>query len=274
MFRPVVVLTFVLVCTFGNGLPVMAQGKAPPLSGALARLEQFPQPMRRVGFVSPLPISDTVPYMFYGTFRQGVMLVEGSLQLRGYDTASARAALGELDHTLAGVKNRGVELIVIGGSVLSFAYDRPTLLARLKKASQKLGVPVTTDMEATVDVMQRAGVHKLAVAHRLTGLDDKALTDYLAAAGFSVEGIVGPQLVVATRAGTAADESSVFAQTGEAAGQMYPHADGILFLGGSTINYPYLAAIQRSTGKPVFNNTMGLLDYVDTWLSAHPKRAP
>ena len=39
---------------------------------------------------------------------------------------------------------------MIGGSVLSFAYDRATLLARLEKASQKLGVPVTTDMEATV----------------------------------------------------------------------------------------------------------------------------
>jgi maleate cis-trans isomerase len=167
-----------------------------------------------------------------------------------------------------------VELIVIGGSVLSFAYDRPTLLARLKELSHKLGVPVTTDMEATVQMMQAAGVRKVAVAHRLTGLDDRALTDYLAAAGFTVEGIVGPQLVVATRAGTTADESSVFAQTGEAAGQMYPHADGILFLGGSTINYPYLAAIQRATGKPVFNNTMGLLDYVDTWLSAHPRRAP
>ena len=44
-------------------------------------------------------------------------------------------------------------------------------------------------------MMQRAGVHKLAVAHRLNGLDDKALTDYLTAAGFAVEGIVGPQLV-------------------------------------------------------------------------------
>jgi maleate cis-trans isomerase len=274
MPRPVVLLAIALIGSCSNGYPVMAQGKAPPLSGALARLEQFPQPMRRVGFVSPLSISDTVPYMFYGTFRHGVMLVEGSLQLRGYDTTSARAALEELDHTLTGVRNRGVELIVMGGSVLSFAYDRPTLLARLKEASQKLGVPITSDMEATVEVMRRGGVHKLAVAHRLSGLDDKALTDYLAAAGFSVEGIVGPQLVVATRAGTAADESSVFAQTGEAAGQMYPHADGILFLGGSTINYPYLATIQRTIGRPVFNNTMGFLDYVDAWLSAHPKRAP
>src|SRR5262245_9501751 len=205
MFRPMVVLAFVLVGACSNGYPVMAQGKAPPLSGALAQLEQFPQPMRRVGFVSPLPISDTVPYMFYGTFRQDVMLVEGSLQLRGYDTASARAALGELDQALAGIKKRGVELIVIGGSVLSFGYDRPTLLARLNDASKKVGGPVTTDMEATVQVMQAAGIRKVAVAHRLSGLEDRALTDYLVAAGFMVEGIVGPQLVVATRAGTAVD---------------------------------------------------------------------
>jgi maleate cis-trans isomerase len=187
--------------------------------------------------------------------------------------ASARAALGELDQTLESLKKRGVELIVIGGSVLSFAYDRPTLLARLKEANQRFGVPVTTDMEATVETMHRLGVHRLAVAHRLTGLDDRALADYLAAAGFSVEGIVGPQLVVATRAGATVDESSLFAQTGEAAGRMYPAAEGILFLGGSTINYPYLATIQRTIGKPVFNNAMGLLDYVDAWLNAHPKRA-
>ncbi len=259
----------------GPSRAVMAQSDAPPLTGSLARLEKFPPPERRVGFVSPLPISDTVPYMFYGAFRDRVMLVQDSLQLRGYDVAAARAALHDLDHALTRIKAHGVELIVIGGSVLSFAYDRATLLERLREASHKLGVPVTTDMEATVQMMQRAGVHKLAVAHRLKGLDDKALTDYLGAAGLSVEGIVGPQLVIATRAGTAADEDSSFALTGEAAGQLYPRADAILFLGGSTINYPYLSMIQRTTGKPVFNNTMAFLDYVDSWLTANPrKRVP
>jgi Arylmalonate decarboxylase len=270
MFRHMARLTAILFGGFAAVGPVMAQHQAPPLSGALVKLEKHPVPQRRIGFVSPLPISDTVPYMFYGTFRHGVMLVEGSLQLAGYDVDSARAALGELDRTLIGVKNRGAELIVIGGSVLSFAYDRATLLARLKDTSQKLGVPVTTDMEATVFMMQGTGVHKVAVAHRLNGLDDQALTDYLVAAGFTVEGIVGPQLVVATRAGKAPDENTIFAETGDAAGRMYPGADAVLFLGGSTINYPYLAAIQRTTGKRVFNNTMGLLDYVDTWLNAHP----
>ena len=263
------------VLAAGASTLVMAQSEGPPLIGALARLERFPTPQRRVGFVSPLPISDTVPYMFYGAFRDRIMLVQESLQLRGYDVASARAALRDLDHVLTGMKTHGVELIVIGGSVLSFAYDRATLLERLQEASHKLGIPVTTDMEATVQMMQRAGVHKLAVAHRLNGLDDKALTDYLTAAGFAVEGIVGPQLVIATRAGMTTDEESVFALTGEAAGQLHPRADGILFLGGSTINYPYLSVIQRATGRPVFNNTMAFLDYVDAWLTANPrKRVP
>jgi maleate cis-trans isomerase len=260
------------VLAAGASTLVMAQSEGPPLIGALARLERFPTPQRRVGFVSPLPISDTVPYMFYGAFRDRIMLVQESLQLRGYDVASARAALRDLDHVLTGMKTHGVELIVIGGSVLSFAYDRATLLERLQEASHKLGIPVTTDMEATVQMMQRAGVHKLAVAHRLNGLDDKALTDYLTAAGFAVEGIVGPQLVIATRAGMTTDEESVFALTGEAAGQLHPRADGILFLGGSTINYPYLSVIQRATGRPVFNNTMAFLDYVDAWLTANPRK--
>ena len=268
-------LGLVLAGAAGPSRAVMAHPDESPLIGALAKLEKFPIPQRRVGFVSPLPISDTVPYMFYGAFRDRVMLVQESLQLRGYDVASARAALRNLDHALTGMKTHGVELIVIGGSVLSFAYDRAALLERLREASHKLGVPVTTDMEATVQMMQRAGVHKLAVAHRLNGLDDKALTDYLVAAGFTVEGIVGPQLVIATRAGSATDEDSAFALTGEAAGQMHPRADGILFLGGSTINYPYLSVIQRTTGKPVFNNTMAFLDYVDSWLTANPrKRVP
>jgi maleate cis-trans isomerase len=259
----------------GSSRAVMAHSDESPLMGALAKLERFPIPQRRVGFVSPLPISDTVPYMFYGAFRDRVMLVQESLHLRGYDVASARAALHDLDHALTGMTTHGVELIVTGGSVLSFAYDRATLLERLREASHKLGVPVTTDMEATVQMMRHAGVHKVAVAHRLNGLDDKALTDYLTAAGFAVEGIVGPQLVIATRAGSPTDENLAFALTGEAAGQLHPRADGILFLGGSTINYPYLSVIQRTTGKPVFNNTMAFLDYVDSWLTSNPrKRVP
>ena len=36
---------------------------------------------------------------------------------------------------------------------------------------------------------------------------------------------------------------------GLAAGQLYPDADGILFLGGSTINYPYLAVDFSGRGK-------------------------
>src|SRR5215470_12808086 len=104
MFRPVAALVLALLCAHSCLDQVMAQKSAPPPAGALARLEAFPPPQRRVGFVSPLPVSDTVPYMFYGTFRSRVMLVEQSLQLGGYDTASARAALGELERALASIK--------------------------------------------------------------------------------------------------------------------------------------------------------------------------
>jgi hypothetical protein len=76
--------------------------------------------------------------------------------------------------------------------------------------------------------------------------------------------------VIATRAGKTADEGSVFPQPGKPRVSSIQPPTGILFLGGSTINYPYLAAIQRATGKPVFNNTMGFLDYVETWLTANP----
>ena len=176
-------------------------------------------PERRIGFVSPLAINDTVPYMFYGAFRDRVMMVTQTLSLRGYDTEFARAALNELDQALSGIAKRGAEMIVVGGSVLSFAYDRPNLLARLSAASEKLGVPVTTDMEAAVQTMQRAGVRKVAVAHRLNGLDNKALTDYFAAAGFSVEGISGPNPPAGS---TAQGETAIFTEIGLAAGRQYP----------------------------------------------------
>jgi maleate cis-trans isomerase len=244
---------------------------AAPLAGALNKLDGFPMPQRRVGFVSPLAINDTVPYMFYGAFRDRVMMVTQTLSLTGYDIESARKALGELDQALAGITKRGAEMIVVGGSVLSFAYDRPTLLARLAAASEKLGVPVTTDMEATVMIMQRAGIRKVAVAHRLNGLDNKALADYLAAAGFSLEGISGP---ASPPGSTAQGETAIFAELGIAAGKSFPQADGILFLGGSTVNYPYLAEIQRETGKRVFNNTMGMFDYMQEWIDANPAKKP
>jgi hypothetical protein len=141
MFRPVGALVLALLCAHSCLDRVMAQKSAPPLAGALARLEAFPPPQRRVGFVSPLPISDTVPYMFYGTFRSRVMLIEQSLELRGFDTAAARAALGELDHVLSGIKSRGVEMIVIGGSVLSFAYPRPRPAVPSRRREPKAGSP-------------------------------------------------------------------------------------------------------------------------------------
>jgi maleate cis-trans isomerase len=249
----------------------IAQDKnpVPPLAGALKKLDGFALPERRLGFVSPIAINDTVPYMFYGAFRERVMMVTQTLSLAGYDIESARKAMNELDQALSGITKRGAEMIVVGGSVLSFAYDRPTLLQRLDAASQKLGVPVTTDMEATVASMQRAHIRKVAVAHRLNGMDGKALEDYLGAAGISLAGIVGP---ASPPGSTAQGETDIFAELGIVAGKTYPDADGILFLGGSTVNYPYLATIQRATGKPVFNNTMGMLDYMQDWIDANPPK--
>ena len=65
--------------------------------------------------------------------------------------------------------------------------------------------------------------------------------------GISLEGISGP---ASPPGSTAQGETAIFAELGIAAGKSFPQADGILFLGGSTVNYPYLAEIQRETGKP------------------------
>ena len=270
MHRFAIVLVATLACA-GATMAQAQDNKPAPLVGALKKLDGFPVPERRIGFVSPLAINDTVPYMFYGAFRDRVMMVTQTLSLTGYDIESARKALNDLDQALTGIAKRGAEMIVVGGSVLSFAYDRPTLLSRLSAASEKLGVPITTDMEATVLTMQRAGVKKVAVGHRLNGLDNNALEAYLVAAGFTLEGVSGPNPPAGS---TAQGETAIFTEIGLAAGRQFPAADCMLFLGGSTVNYPYLAAIQRGTGKPVFNNTMGLLDYVDAWLAANPPKKP
>ena len=77
--------------------PFMASAQdnkpAPPLAGALKKLDGFAVPERRLGFVSPLAINDTVPYMFYGAFRERVMMVTQTLSLAGYDIESARKAI-------------------------------------------------------------------------------------------------------------------------------------------------------------------------------------
>jgi maleate cis-trans isomerase len=227
-----------------------------PLRGALGKLEGFPVPERRIGFVSPLAIADVVPYMFYATFRERVMLVMQTLSLAGYDRESARAALADIETVLAGIARNGAEMIIIGGSVLSFAYDRPQLLSRLTTARAKLGIPVTTDMEAAAETMRAAGVRSVAVGHRLPGVNSEAMTKYFQAAGFSVAGIVGPN------AGTKRDPSNdpeVHLEIGQTAARLHPDADAIFILGGSFVNYPCFVEIQRSTGKPGFNNTMGLI---------------
>ena len=126
------------IALFGcTSFMAIAQDKnpVPPLAGALKKLDGFALPERRLGFVSPIAINDTVPYMFYGAFRERVMMVTQTLSLAGYDIESARKAMNELDQALSGITKRGAEMIVVGGSVLSFAYDRPTLLQRLETAS-------------------------------------------------------------------------------------------------------------------------------------------
>ena len=263
---------FLVLVVLAAAVAFQAVAEEPSFRDTLRRLDGFPEPTRKVGFVQPLPITDTIPYMFYGAFPHGVILVEQSIQLASYDRESARAALGRLDETLASIAKRGVEMIVVGGSVLSLAYDRPTLLARLKTASDSLRLPITTDMEATVGAMQKAGVRKAAVAHRLAGIDTEGLRAYLKDAGIELLGVVGPGLPPGA---AAKDDTAYFTALGLAAARNHPEADAILVLGGSSVFHPAVAAIERGSGKPVFNNGIGFLYAVDAWLKGSaPKRNP
>jgi maleate cis-trans isomerase len=225
-----------------------------------AQLGAVEWPRRRIGYLSPVALSDVVPYIFYKAFPHGTILVLQDLGLRTYEASSVWTALQQTDEILDAFRAKQVDLLVLGGSVLSFSFDERQLRQRVRAISEQVDAPTVTDLAATVDAMLEQEKGSVVVAHRLAMLDESSVRRYLEARGLEVVGIHGHPSDPMANVRSDYSEAAVLAErlVIEAV-TTFPGADAVLLLGGSWIVQPSIPAMELQVGLPIFNNVTGFI---------------
>jgi hypothetical protein len=213
-----------------------------------------------LGYLSPFALTDVVPYVFYQGVPPEVMLVVQDMGLRSYEPPAVWVAFEMLDEVIGQFAAKSVDLLVLGGSVLSMSADRVGLRTRLDRIASGVGAPVVTDMDVTVAAMVAEGVERVAVAHRLKGVDDAAVHHYFAEHGIAVAGVVSePGDPRHNLAGSHAAATEDAHRLGALALRRHLDVDGLVLLGGSWIAQQPAALLGAEFGVPVFNNLSALV---------------
>lgn len=146
----------------------------------------------RIGFTSPLSVTEVFPYEFYEVVPKGVTLVITTLAVADVTAEEVERSNAMSLKAAKDMARAGVDLMVLGGLplILSRGYDHVEDL--ISDTQQSIGVPVTTALTAQLDALRQTGAKRVAVAHPFAPeAQDRLFTDVVRHYGFEIAGIKG-----------------------------------------------------------------------------------
>jgi maleate cis-trans isomerase len=218
------------------------------------------KPWMRIGYVSPHPLIDTLPYEFYLMAPKGVMMVASCLEIADYTLAAVEDQLAILDKRIEALVRRGAQRIVISGVPVAMALGRARTLELLQTLEVEWQLPFDTDLEAIIAGVRAAGASKVGLATRWNAAMNSALTGYLGDADVAVTAIASSPRTMVENAGL--DDATGIALAIELGGQAMT-GDGapeaLIIPGGRWITAGVVRTLEARFGRPVITNyTAGL----------------
>lgn len=213
------------------------------------------KPSMRIGYVSPHPLVDTLPYEFYLMVPAGIMMMSASLEIEDYTLEAVEKQLGVLDQRIDSLLARGAQRVVISGVPIALALGRARMLGTLAGITERWGVPADTDLEAIIAGAKHMGARSVGLATRWSTAMNDALARYLAEAGLAT-------VAVANSARSMAENAKLDDETGmqlavDLGSQVLeakPAPDAVIMPGGRWITLDPVADLERRYGKPVITN--------------------
>lgn len=208
----------------------------------------------RIGYTSPLLVSEIFPYEFYQLVPSGVTLALTTLDVWGRGTGTKLQ--DSYDRALrAGeaMAEAGVDLIILGGVPVLASKGTENIDSVTAAMEEAGGVPVTTVSHAYRDAARQLGAKKIVIAEAPHTHGD----DVLERAGLTVlgrKGYAGGRNVESTR-----QSSDEIAQLGRELVRAHPDADTLW------INWPHRATVdqiehlERELGVSVLSATQAIV---------------
>ena len=213
------------------------------------------KPWLRVGYISPHPLIDTLPYEFYLMAPPGVMMMAACIEIEDYTAEAVALQLPLLEPRVESLMKRGAGRVVISGVPIAMALGRSRLLDILADITTRWGVPADADLEAIIAGIKHLGARRVGLATRWSTAMNDALARYLAGVGLEV-------VAVANSARSMTENASLDDETGmqlavDLGRQVFaatPMPDAVIMPGGRWITVDAVVALEARFGRPVVTN--------------------
>ena len=217
------------------------------------------KPWLRIGYVTPHPLVDTLPYEFYLMAPPGLMMASAGLEIEDYTKAAVEKQLPFLDGRIDMLIKRGVGPLVISGVPIAMALGRERMRGLLAELAGRWARPFDTDAEAIIAGLKHLRARRVGLATRWNDAMNNTLAAYLAEAGIEV-------VHCANSGRSMVENASLDDETGirlavELGGEAFGDgtADAVIMPGGRWLTLGAVRALEERFGKPVItNHTAGL----------------
>ena len=209
----------------------------------------------RIGYTSPLFLTESFPYEFYKVMPEGARLVLTTLAIHLYSEDEVRKSIEITMDAARRMAKAGVDLIILGGVPLNLSLGYAGLERTMADLEAETGVPVTSSLTMQMKALKALGARKIAVGHPIP--ETKSIyADYLAHYGFEMVGQQGAGRTVANQSLLPPDAALEIARVLH---RQFPDADTLYFPSPHWGTMTAIQKIEDELGVNAMSATLAIL---------------
>ncbi len=209
----------------------------------------------RIGYTSPLFLTESFPYEFYKVMPEGVRLVLTTLAIHVYSPEEVRKSLEITMDAARKMAKAGVDLVILGGVPLNFSLGYEGLQSTMDGLQKEIGVQVSSSLTMQMKALKTLGARKIAVGHPIP--ETKSIYgEYLSHYGFEMLGQLGAGRTVSNQSMQPPDAAL---QLGRKLKAEFPDADTLYFPSPHWGTMGAIQAIEDELNVNVVTATLAIL---------------
>ena len=145
----------------------------------------------RIGYTSPLFVTEVFAYEFYAIVPKGVTLMVTTLDII---TRSKDEVENSFDKSLRAAQEMakgGADVVVLGGNPINLTLGVENLADLIAGLERKIGTRVTTSTTSQIEALTTLGASKIATVHPFTEAHASRHEDSIRKFGFEPAGTIG-----------------------------------------------------------------------------------
>ena len=145
----------------------------------------------RIGYTSPLFVTEVFAYEFYAIVPKGVTLMVTTLDII---TRSKDEVENSFDKSLRAAQEMakgGADVVVLGGNPINLTLGVENLADLIAGLERKIGTRVTTSTTSQIEALTTLGASKIATVHPFTEAHAPRHEDSIRKFGFEPAGTIG-----------------------------------------------------------------------------------